>query len=176
MKKSMKWLLATRVLLLVVALFVALAVKGEDRTLNVWKSDGTVVSFSLDEVPVTTYTDGNLVIKTTKTTGSTRTVLLPDYLCDLIAKQGFVFNGAPNMIYKELIRVEQLLGLPHFSLHKLRHFFASYMHELGFSDKQILEAGGWSTDRVMKSVYQHAMNMDAAKQKMADSVSGLLNV
>ena len=116
------------------------------------------------------------IVKTTKTTGSTRTVLLPDYLCDLIARQGFVFNGAPNMIYKELIRVEQLLGLPHFSLHKLRHFFASYMHELGFSDKQILEAGGWTTDRVMKSVYQHAMNMDAAKQKMADSVSGLLNV
>ena len=68
MKKCVKWLVATRVLLLVVALFAASAVKGEDRTLNVWKSDGTVVSFSLDEVPVTTYTDGNLVIKTTKTT------------------------------------------------------------------------------------------------------------
>ena len=116
------------------------------------------------------------IIKSTKTTGSTRTVLLPDHLCELIAKQGYVFNGAPNMIYKELIRVEKLLGLPHFSLHKLRHFFASYMHELGFSDKQILEAGGWTTDRVMKSVYQHAMNMDAAKQKMADSVSGLMDV
>ncbi len=68
MKKSEKWLVATRVLLLVVALFAASAVKGEDRVLQVWKADGTIVSFSLNEVPVTTYADGNLVIKTTKTT------------------------------------------------------------------------------------------------------------
>ena len=68
MKKCAKWLVATRVLLLVVALFAASAVKAEDRVLQVWKADGTIVSFSLNEVPVTTYADGNLVIKTTKTT------------------------------------------------------------------------------------------------------------
>jgi integrase len=70
--------------------------------------------------------------------------------------------------------IQKKLGIPHFSLHKMRHFFASYMHQLGMSDKQIQEAGGWKTDGIMKTVYQHAMNMDEAKKKMADSIGGLV--
>ena len=66
---------------------------------------------------------------------------------------------------------EDAAGLPHFSLHKLRHFFASYMHELGFSDKQIQAAGGWSTDMVMKRVYTHAMEMETAKKDMAQNLA-----
>ena len=114
------------------------------------------------------------VIKTTKTTSSTRTVLLPEYLSDLIRSQGEIYSGHPEMIYRHLKKAQAELGIPEFPLHKMRHFFASYMHELGMSDKQIQEAGGWKTDRVMKTVYQHAMNMDAAKQQIADSVGSLI--
>lgn len=115
------------------------------------------------------------IVKTTKTTNSTRTVLLPPYLSKLIRKQGYIFEGNPGMIYKKIKQVQKDLGIPSFSLHKMRHFFASYMHELGMSDKQIQEAGGWKTDRVMKTVYQHAMNMDAAKKQIADSVGSLID-
>jgi hypothetical protein len=68
MKYLVKWPVVARLFLLVTLLSFVSAVKAEDRVLQVWKSDGTVVSFNLDEVPVTTYSDGNLVIKTTKTT------------------------------------------------------------------------------------------------------------
>jgi integrase len=69
--------------------------------------------------------------------------------------------------------LSEKLGIPRFSIHKLRHFFASYMHQQGFTDKQIQEAGGWHTDHVMKTVYQHAMDVDAAKRRMAGHIEGL---
>lgn len=118
--------------------------------------------------------DKEWIIKLTKTTSSTRTVLLPDYLVDLINEQGVIYEGFPGQIYKRMTDIQKKLGIPHFSLHKMRHFFASYMHQLGMSDKQIQEAGGWKTDGIMKTVYQHAMNMDAAKKKMADSIGSLI--
>lgn len=118
--------------------------------------------------------DKNWVIKQTKTTSSTRTVLLPDYLVNLINEQGVIYEGFPGQIYKRMTDIQKKLGIPHFSLHKMRHFFASYMHQLGMSDKQIQEAGGWKTDGIMKTIYQHAMNMNEAKQKMADSIGGLI--
>jgi len=118
--------------------------------------------------------DKEWVIKLTKTTSSTRTVLLPDYLVNLINEQGVIYEGFPGQIYKRMTDIQKKLDIPHFSLHKMRHFFASYMHSLGMSDKQIQEAGGWKTDGIMKTVYQHAMNMDEAKQKMANSIGNLV--
>ena len=56
------------VLAVLLALLFVSTMKAEDRELRVWKADGTVVTFNLDEMPVTTYSEGNLVIKTTKTT------------------------------------------------------------------------------------------------------------
>jgi hypothetical protein len=47
------------------------------------------------------------------------------------------------------------------------------MHSLGYTDKQIQEAGGWKTDNIMKTVYQHAMDMETAKKNMAGSIGGL---
>lgn len=114
------------------------------------------------------------VIKTTKTTDSTRTVVLPDYLVNLINEKGVVYDGFPGSIHTHLSKVQTKLGIEHFSLHKMRHFFASYMHELGYSDKQIQEMGGWKTDNVMKTVYQHAMDMDDAKKSAAISIGNLI--
>ncbi len=114
------------------------------------------------------------IIKSTKTSASTRTVVIPDYLAEIIREQGYVFNGEPGTIYKNLQRAQDKAGVPRFQLHKLRHFFASYMHDLGFSDKQIQEAGGWRDgSRIMKMVYQHAMELDAAKREMSESISNL---
>ena len=115
------------------------------------------------------------VIKTTKTTESTRTIVIPEDIANKIREQGFVFKGDPGQFYKEIQKIQDKEGLPRFQLHKLRHFFASFMHDKGFSDKQIQEMGGWKTDNVMKTVYQHAMNMTETKAKMSDEISNIFS-
>lgn len=97
------------------------------------------------------------VLKTTKTTESTRDIIIPIELADKIRKQGYVYNGHPGCINTHLERIEAKLGIPKFSLHKLRHYFASEMSFLGISEADILRMGGWETDHVMKSVYRHSM-------------------
>ena len=113
------------------------------------------------------------VIKQTKTESSTRKIILPDELVKLLNEKGF-YEGNPENLYFNLQRAQKRLGIPQFPLHKLRHFFASYMHDLGYSDKQIQEFGGWKTDAIMKTVYQHAMEMDKVKANMANSIGSLM--
>lgn len=113
--------------------------------------------------------------KGTKTADSERVVILPDYIADLIRKNGCVYNGYPSAINQYLHRIQDKLGIQHFSLHKLRHFFASYMHDLGYSDKQIQEMGGWKTSNIMKTVYTHAMEIDEAKRSAASAIGNLIS-
>ena len=54
-------------LFLIVTVF-SLSIHAEDSKLLVWQADGKVVAFSLDEEPVTTYSNGNLIITTTSKT------------------------------------------------------------------------------------------------------------
>ena len=112
--------------------------------------------------------NGYILKPTPKTEASNRTITIPHDLAERIRKQGYVYNHTPNGIDNYLRRALPKLGIPFFSLHKLRHFFASYSHELGYSDAIIQAIGGWETDHVMKSVYRHAMNKDQAKKKMAN--------
>ena len=118
--------------------------------------------------------NGGWIVKSTKTTESTRTIVIPEYLADLIRQQGYVYKGFPGAIRAHLLLTEKKLGIQSFPLHKLRHFFASYMHEQGYSDKQIQAAGGWKTDTIMKTVYTHAMDMEEAKKKMSESIGSLI--
>lgn len=109
----------------------------------------------------------NWILKETKTTASVRSVVLPQEIADRIRQQGYVYNRHPEYIYRALCRSQKKLGIRHFPLHKLRHFFASYLHNLGYSDKQIQEMGGWASDRTLRQVYQHAMDLDSAKVQVA---------
>ena len=113
------------------------------------------------------------VVKSTKTESSTRQIVLPDELVKILNERGF-YEGHPENLYFALVRKQKKLGIQTFPLHKLRHFFASYMHDLGYSDKQIQEFGGWKTSEVMKTVYQHAMEMDKVKENMANNIGSLL--
>lgn len=112
--------------------------------------------------------------ETTKTEKSTRSVVVPEYVADLIRENG-ACPVTPHSLYWKLQRVQLKLGIPRFPFHKLRHFFASYMHDLGYSNKQIQEFGGWKTDHIMKSVYQHAMSMDEVKDNMSKQIGSLIN-
>lgn len=109
-----------------------------------------------------------------KTSASTRDIYIPLWLADQIKEKGLVFDGHPNNIIKYLNNACDRLNIQRFSLHKMRHFFASKMHELGVTDAEIMELGGWETDHVMKSVYRHSLAKEAKKKKAAESLQQAL--
>lgn len=118
--------------------------------------------------------DKGYVIKDVpKTDASNRVIVLPDAVADSIREQGFIYDGYPLQIDKHLRRVQSRLGIPSFGIHRMRHFFASYMHDLGYSDAIIQSLGGWATDNVMKSVYRHALNADEVRQSVVNDFSFL---
>ena len=116
------------------------------------------------------------VIKTTKTTSSTRNIVIPVELANKIREKGYIYKGHPNQLLKHLTKLEKELDIPHFSLHKLRHYFASEMSTLGVPDADILRLGGWETDSVMKSVYRHSMmeKEENAKREAAEKFRNAL--
>lgn len=97
------------------------------------------------------------IVKPTKTTAGTRTIVIPMELADKIREQGYVYNGHPGKISDYLYRIEKKLGIESFSIHKLRHYFASKMSALHVPEADILKMGGWESDYVMKAVYRHSM-------------------
>lgn len=116
--------------------------------------DGDVVRITKAMVQDENY---KWVIKTTKTTASTREVVIPEEIADQIRLQGYIYKGYPGEITKFLYSTEKKLGIPHFSIHKLRHYFASKLSSINVPDADIMRMGGWETDHVMKSVYRHSM-------------------
>ena len=102
--------------------------------------------------------DKEWIIKTTKTEAGVREIYLPDRVIDLIQKQGYIYKGYPNNIVVYLHRVQDALGIPRFSLHKLRHYYASMAHALGIPDAYIMASGGWKSDGTLKSIYRHALD------------------
>lgn len=114
----------------------------------------------------------NWVIKTTKTTSSTREIIIPKDIADRIKYRGYVYNGYPNCITKYLERAENELKIPHFTMHKLRHYFASKMSALNVPEADIMRMGGWETDHMMKSVYRHSMieKDQEAKRKASEKL------
>lgn len=109
------------------------------------------------------------ITKTTKTTSSTREIVIPMEIADCIRSRGYVYNGYPGQITKFLSRAEKKLGIPHFPLHKLRHYFASKLSSINVPDADIMRMGGWETDHVMKGVYRHSMDgkNQAAQRKIS---------
>lgn len=96
---------------------------------------------------------------------STRLISIDNELAKLIRSTGYIYHGDPGQISKEMNRLQKLLGIPAFSLHKCRHYFASKLHDSGISDQDIMDLGGWKTDHVMKAVYRHAMSDEKEKKR-----------
>lgn len=135
--------------------------------------NGNILTVNKASVPSGTKSD-SFVTKSTKTAASIRTIILPDNVVERIHEHGFIYQGEPGGLYKALQRAQRDLGIQHFPFHKLRHFFATYAHQNGYTDKQIQEMGGWTDgSRIMKMVYQHAMDMENAKKSIADKLGNL---
>ena len=115
--------------------------------------------------------DNNWVAKSTKTTASTRNIPIPESLAAEIREQKYIFKQSPNSVIKWLNKTQDNLDIPRFPLHKLRHYFASTLMEKGATSKDIMALGGWETDNVMKTVYQHSMKKEDAQRKLLTDLS-----
>ncbi len=120
--------------------------------------------------------DGSWTMKTTKTTASTREIIIPVEIADKIREKGYIYNGYPNSIVRFLKNTEDALGIPRFPLHKLRHYFASKMSAMNIPEADIMRMGGWETDYVMKNVYRHSMmeKEEKAKREAAEKLRNAL--
>lgn len=116
------------------------------------------------------------VIKTTKTTASTRKIIIPMDFADKIRERGYIYKGHPGEISKYLSATQKKLDIPHFSIHKLRHYFASKMSAMNVPEADIMRMGGWETDHIMKSVYRHSMieKQEESKREAAEKLRNAL--
>lgn len=130
--------------------------RGEICALTMDDIDGNTIHITKDMV---LDINKEWVIKPPKTTQSIRDIYVPDRVIEAISRNG-LYKGHPNSISDWMDKAERTLGLEHFSLHKCRHYFASAAHEAGVSDADIMKAGGWKTDHVMKTVYRHSLAKD----------------
>lgn len=111
-------------------------------------------------------TDGNWVLKQPKTAAGYRFSPLPPQVVEKV--RAGVPTIAPNAITRRFKRALEACGLPHFTFHKLRHYYASVLHSLGVPDKYLMLNGGWESQTVLHNVYQHAMQdrVEAENQKV----------
>ena len=98
------------------------------------------------------------VIKAPKTEDSDRYVPIDDALADEIRSldREEVYPFAPQNISNFLRRTQKKLNMPLFSVHCLRHFYASTLHMAGVDDITIQKTGGWKNNSVLKSTYTHS--------------------
>ena len=95
-----------------------------------------------------------------KTFKSTRQLVLPEYLLQLIQaiphkhEDDFIVPQSYQVIRKHFKKLTEANGYE-MTFHDLRHLNASIMLMLGVPDKYAMERGGWSTNATLKNVYQH---------------------
>ena len=97
-------------------------------------------------------------------------------IADKIRERAYIYKGYPGEITKFLSVTQKKLDMPHFSIHKLRHYFATKMSALNVPEADIMRMGGWETDHVMKSVYRHSMmdKQEQAKREAAEKLRSSL--
>ena len=101
--------------------------------------------------------DNEYVIKpAAKTDKSNRIIQVSGQCIEAYERYG-LYTGYPKSINSYMAKREALLGLEHFSFHKLRHYFASLSIDQGIPLPTIQEFGGWSSPRTLQRIYQHNM-------------------
>lgn len=97
---------------------------------------------------------GWVIVERNKTSKSRRKVYLPEIICQKVKERGYVYRGNPNDISEFMQKTENELGINHFSLHRLRSYYASISDYLRAAEVSILDQGGWASPHVMKQVYR----------------------
>ena len=94
------------------------------------------------------------VIKTTKTTSSTRTVEMPEFVIKKFPASGYIVRINPDKVTRRFENAFKQLNIKPFRFHDLRHYAASIMHAIGVPDQYIMQRGGWGSDRTLKAIYR----------------------
>lgn len=103
-------------------------------------------------------TDGEWITKTTKNISSTREIEMPDFVINLLPKEGKLVKINPSRVSDRFIKYLKRLDMRRFRFHDLRHYSASIMHAIGVPDVYIMERGGWSSDHTLKNIYRGSMD------------------
>lgn len=139
---------------------------------------GEICGLSMDDIRGNTIhvhhslvlgTDKKWHLKAPKTETSDRYIEAPGFVTDRIRELGYITNLNPHSITIMFQRVLERNNIIHFRFHDLRHYSASIRHALGIPDAYIMADGGWRSDKVLKSVYRHAMN--DRKKEMSDKAN-----
>lgn len=119
--------------------------------------------------------ENNWIIKDMpKTSESFRTVFIDQKLSDEIKENGLP-ELKPSQLSNGIRYAIRKSGVESFSLHKMRHYFASYASAMGIPEADILKMGGWKTDYIMKSHYRHSLKHKESAERFADRMEGLFN-
>lgn len=121
---------------------------------------------------------GWTVKPTTKTAASRREIIIPESIAEMIEEQGYIYRGDPGMLSEVLEKVQDKLGIPHFSVHKLRHYYASSAIGLGIPTIFVSRYGGWEKNsQVLQKIYAHTNDKEKILEmdkKVLDHMSGIL--
>ena len=115
--------------------------------------------------------DKQWVIKTTKTTSSTRSLELPNVVIeyfDTLPKNERIVPVTPDGITYRFIELRDKLHLT-VRFHDLRHHYASTLLEMGVPDLYAMRRMGHATPNMLKAVYQHLKDeKEAAIDRLID--------
>lgn len=115
--------------------------------------------------------DLDWIIKEPKTEASDRYIYIPEQLAEQLRAEGFPKmnpSQLSNAFNKFLIRND----FDHMRFHDMRHFFASYCHNvLKLSSAQIQKLGGWETDSVLKNNYIQSMEDELANNQVINALN-----
>ncbi len=103
---------------------------------------------------------GEWILKTTKTTESTRFVTLPKEVLEKLKPQDGtdkIVNLNPNMITKAFRGACLSAFGCTYRFHSLRHFSASFLHSLNVPTAYIMKRGGWNNPATLQKIYTHTM-------------------
>ena len=118
------------------------------------------------------YANKEQISKAPKTVQSKRKILLPKYLKEKIEalpkESEYIINLKNYSIYNKFKQLLKKNGIEHCRFHDLRHSNASIMHQLGVPNKYAQERGGWSSDKVMTTIYQQTF--DEEQKRIAEKI------
>lgn len=107
------------------------------------------------------------VLKTTKTTESSRFVPLPENILERLklAPTDRIVNITPNAVSSAFKRLSiKTCGKP-YNFHLTRHFAATLYHSAGVSDHWIMEHGGWSNTATLHNIYVGSISEEEERQQ-----------
>lgn len=113
------------------------------------------------------------VTKTTKTPKSRRDIELPKDIADQIKENGYAINKYPSAIGKVINKACKELEITPFSLHKLRHYFASTLISKKVDILTVASLGGWSSPDMIYKRYGHAM--EEKKKKALKHINKIIS-